>query len=264
MNLVVAGARTYVKTTGEGSPVLFLHGNPDTSDVWEAVADRLARQHRCFAPDLPAFGRSESPASFDASLDGLATWVDRLVAALDLTRPVDLVVHDFGGLFGIAWAVRYPDKVRRLAILNTVFFPDYRWHFWARVWRTPMLGELSFALNSRLGMRLEMRRGSKRLPAGYADRAYANMTRPMTRMVLQLYRATDPTAFAPWQDGLRALAERTPLIVLWGDRDPYIGPAFADRFGAREVHHFADAGHWLQLEEPDAVAAHLLGFFIRT
>ena len=78
-----------------------------------------------------------------------------------MTAPIDLVVHDFGGLFGLAWAVRHPERVRRLAILNTMFFPDYRWHFWARVWRTPLLGELSLAVSTRTGLALEMRTPSR-------------------------------------------------------------------------------------------------------
>lgn len=255
------GARAHVKDVGTGAPVLFLHGNPDTCELWDDVIGPMSERHRCLAPDLPGFGRSEAPRDFDGALETLGAWVDDLVVSLGIALPLDLVVHDFGGLFGIAWAVRHPDKVRRIAILNTMFFPDYRWHFWARVWRTPILGELSFVLNSRRGLSREMRRGSKRLPVEHAHRAYDNMTPMMTRMVLRLYRAADPEVFGPWQAGLRALAARVPCMVLWGDRDPYLDKALAERFGARQVHHFAEAGHWLPVEEPEAVAAHLLAFF---
>jgi pimeloyl-ACP methyl ester carboxylesterase len=258
--LLESGARANLRDVGAGSPVLFLHGNPDTGELWDRVLSTLATRHRCLAPDLPGFGGSEVPAAFDYSLEGLAAWVDGLRRALGISQPLDLVVHDFGGLFGIAWAVRHPQHVRRLVIMNTVFFPDYRWHFWARVWRTPLLGELSFLVNTRWALALEMRRGSKRLPAAHAQRAFAAMTPTMTRTVLRLYRAADPQGFAPWQDGLRALIAQVPALVLWGDRDPYIGKAFAERFGAREVHHFPHAGHWLPVEESDAVAAHLLAF----
>jgi pimeloyl-ACP methyl ester carboxylesterase len=255
-----SGARAHVRDVGAGSPVLFLHGNPDTGQLWDGVIVTLATRHRCLAPDLPGFGGSEVPADFDYSLEGLAAWVEGLRRALGISQPLDLVVHDFGGLFGIAWAVRHPQRVRRLVIMNTVFFPDYRWHFWARVWRTPLLGELSFIVNTGWALALEMRRGSKRLPVAHARRAFAAMTPTMTQTVLRLYRAADPQVFAPWQDGLRALIAQVPTLVLWGDRDPYIGKAFAERFGAREVHHFTQAGHWLPVEESDSVAAHLLAF----
>jgi pimeloyl-ACP methyl ester carboxylesterase len=258
--VLTGGARAHVRDAGAGPPVLFLHGNPDTGDLWDGVIRTLESRHRCLAPDLPGFGRSDVPPAFDCSLDGLAAWVNDLTGTLGVAQPLDLVVHDFGGLFGLAWAVRHPQRVRRLVIMNTVFFPDYRWHFWARVWRTPILGELSFALNSRWGMALEMRRGSRRLPVAHAIRAYDAMTPAMTRMVLRLYRAADPQAFTPWQDGLRALVATVPCLVLWGDRDPYIDKAFAERFGAREVRHFPNAGHWLPVEESGAVAMHLLAF----
>jgi pimeloyl-ACP methyl ester carboxylesterase len=258
---LAGGGSVYVKTHGEGPPVLLLHGNPDTADVWDAVARRLAPQHRCLAPDLPEFGRSLAPASFEASLDGQSAWVDGVVSALDLREPFDLVVHDFGGLFGLAWAIAHPARVRRLAILNTMFFPDYRWHFWARVWRTPLLGEISFLLNTRRGFTRELRRGSSGLPVGYAHEAYARLTPAMHRMVLRLYRAADPATFAPRQEGLRALVAAVPTIVVWGDRDPYLDSRLAERFGAREVHHLPECGHWLQVEDPEAVATRLLTFF---
>jgi pimeloyl-ACP methyl ester carboxylesterase len=261
MEVLLGGkARTNVRDSGNGEPVLFLHGNPDTGDLWNRVIETLATRHRCLAPDLPGFGRSDVPSDFDCSLDGLAAWVDDLTRELDISQPLDLVVHDFGGLFGLAWAVLHPHKVRRIAIMNTMFFPEYRWHFWARVWRTRLLGELSLALTTRWGLALEMRRGSKRLPMSHVGKAYDAMTPTMKRMVLRLYRAADPQVFLPWQDGLRSLIARVPCLVLWGDRDPYIDKSFAERFGAREVHHFPNAGHWLPVEEADAVAARLLAF----
>jgi pimeloyl-ACP methyl ester carboxylesterase len=249
---------------GAGVPILFLHGNPDTCEMWDGVVQRMAAHHRCVTPDLPGFGRSAVPSDFDCSLDGWSAWVDEVVrdrhGPID-TGPIDLVVHDFGGLFGLAWAVRHPERVRRLAILNTMFFPEYRWHFWARVWRTPLLGELSVAVSTRTGLALEMRRGSKRLPMAYANKAYDVMTPLMKRTMLRLYRAADPERFTPWQPGLAALMARVPALVLWGDLDPYLDKSLAERFHATRVHHFPHNGHWLPVEDPAAVATHLLAFF---
>jgi pimeloyl-ACP methyl ester carboxylesterase len=255
------GSGIHVRERGKGAPVLFLHGNPDTCEVWDGVVQRMAGRYRCLTPDLPGFGQSEVPRDFDCSLDGWSAWVDGVVRGLEVTAPIDLVVHDFGGLFGLAWAVRHPERVRRLAILNTMFFPDYRWHFWARVWRTPLLGELSLALSTRTGLALEMRRGSKRLPMAYARKAYDVMTPVMKRTMLRLYRAADPQRFGPWQPGLEALMARVPALVLWGDLDPYLDKGLAERFHAARVRHFPHNGHWLAVEDPEVVAAHLVAFF---
>jgi pimeloyl-ACP methyl ester carboxylesterase len=83
---------------------VFLHGNPDTCELWDGVIARMETRHRCLAPDLPAFGRSQEPEDFDCSLEGLAAWVDDVAGALRLSQPIDLVVHDLGGFFGLAWA----------------------------------------------------------------------------------------------------------------------------------------------------------------
>jgi len=180
--------------------------------------------------------------------------------AIGLTEPVNLVVHDFGGPFGLAWAVRHPERVRRLAVINSVFHADYRGHLWAWVWRTPLLGELSLALLTRRAFARALRRGSPGLPREHIDRAYALVSPRMKRTVLRLYRAVAPGDLAGWEDELRQLTGRVPTLVLWGDRGPYLPRGYAERFGAVEVRHFPERGHWLPAEAPAEVAEALRRF----
>lgn len=256
----VGGADIHVVEKGQGLPVLFLHGNPDSGYMWSGVIDRMGEGIRCIVPDLPGFGRSGVPDGFDASLDGLARFVGEFVASAGLAEPLNIVGHDFGGTFALAWAIRNPARVRRIVLLNTNFFPDYRWHIWARIWRTPVLGELSMAMMNRTMFIQQMRRDSPDLSEAHLRETYARITPNMKRMVLRLYRATDSANYAAWEPGLRHLMSCVPACVLWGDRDPYIEPRFADRFGAREVHHFAQYGHFLPVEAPDEVAQRLRAF----
>ena len=251
----------HVVDEGNGVPTLFLHGNPDSSEVWDGIVAALSPQVRCIAPDLPGFGHSTAPDDFDCSLEGMAAFVDQLVAALGIEEPLNLVVHDIGGPYGLAWAVLYPHKVRSLAIMNTVFFPDYRWHRLGRLWRLPLVGELVQALTTRRGFLRDLRRGSRHLPDPCIHRAYDRVTPAMKRMVLRWYRATDPRNFAGWDERLLALTARVPSIVLWGEHDPYIAGKYATRFGAATVERFADAGHWLPAEAPVEVAQRLGRFF---
>lgn len=261
MTLTVQGARVHLVDTGSGTPTLFLHGNPDSADVWRGVITEMQGSLRCLAPDLPGFGRSQAIEAFDPSIDGLANWVNDLVTAIGITEPVNLVVHDFGGPFGLAWAAKYPHKIKSIAIMNTVFHGDYRWHFWGRVWRTPVLGELAMLITNRAGMRIEMRRGSPTLTNEQIDETYSLVSKDMQKTVLKLYRAADPEKLADWEPRLLAVTAKLPTIVLWGDKDPYIGKQFADRFGARKVQHYPQWGHWLQVESPHDVARDLLAFF---
>ena len=256
----LSGADIYVLENGTGQPVLFLHGNPDSADMWSGVIDRVGDQFHCIAPDLPGFGRSGVPSNFEVSLEGLGRFVADFVSATGISTPLDLVVHDFGGPFGLAWAIRNPARVRRIVIINTIFFSDYRWHIWARVWRTPLLGELSMAMMNRSMFVREMQRDSPGLGDAHLRETYDRITPAAKRMALRLYRATDPANYAGWEQELMALTARVPTCVLWGDRDPYVASRFADRFGAREVHHYPRNGHWLAVEAPDEVASRLRAF----
>jgi pimeloyl-ACP methyl ester carboxylesterase len=249
----VGGVETYVAEAGDGPPILLLHGNPDTHAVWGPVVARLAARHRCLAPDLPGFGRSRAPADFDCSLRNHSAFVRDLLTALELPR-VHLVVHDVGGPYGLAFASEHPERVLTLTIFNTNFFPDLRWHFWARVWRTRVLGELAMGIANRPMFVREMRRGSPRMPKAYAVHAYRAFRWRNKRMVLRWYRAMEPALYAGWDERLIEATAKTPKRVLWGDLDPFLPASTAERYGG-EVTHLPDCGHWVMLEEPEQAAA---------
>lgn len=261
MALMVQNVNVHLVDEGRGSPILFLHGNPDSADLWKGVIRRLRSSFRCLAPDLPGFGRSTAPADFDYALQNMADFVNGLITALGIREPLNLATHDLGTSFGLAWAVKHPEKVKRIAVSNAMFFSDYRWHFWGRVWRTPIMGELSMILMNRLIFNFELRRSSRQLTAEHIQRTYALMSGPMKKMIVRLYRASTPRLFAGWEDELLALTARVPTCVLWGDGDPYIPSRYAERFGAQQVQHFPDCGHWLPAEAPAEVAALLSNFF---
>ncbi|MEK8033497.1 alpha/beta fold hydrolase [Ideonella sp. DXS29W] len=245
---------------GEGAPVLFLHGNPDSSELWVPIIRAMGDGWRCLAPDLPGFGRSTASPGFDCSLDGMAAFVDELLRAAGIDEPVHLVVHDIGGPFGLAWAVKHPHQVRSLFITNTVFTAEYRWHRLGRLWRMPLVGELVQALTTPRGFAHEMRRGSRRLSRAQIEKTYAAIGPGTRRMILRWYRAMDPRHFAGWDDQLRVLAARVPSLVIWGEHDPYIDRRFAERFGAQGIEYAPDSGHWLPAEEPALVADRLRRF----
>ena len=122
------------------------------------------------------------------------------------------------------------------------------------------LGELSMLLMNKPLFLSEMRRGGKNLPREHVEHTWRQIHWDMKRMVLRWYRATDPPNFAGWDTRMEALTARVPTQVIWGDRDVYISRSFAERFGGT-VHRFPNAGHWVQVEEPDRVAE-LLGAFL--
>lgn len=263
MFLTIQGAAIHFTDTGMGTPTLFLHGIPDSGAVWNEVIGVASAACRCIAPDLPGFGQSGVPAGFEITLTGMADFLDSFVRALGLTEPVNLVVHDIGGPYGLAWAVRNPAMVRRLVIMNTVFQSEYRWHRYARICRTRVLGEVVQRLMSQAGLARALRAsaGARKPTRAHIETTFQAFTGPVRKMVLRLYRGLDPASFTQWDDDSRSLAARVPSLVLWGDRDPYIPARFAERFGAQRVLHFVQCGHWPQLEMPERVAQELVDFF---
>ena len=255
----VGSTETHVAEFGEGEPVVLLHGNPDTHAVWASVASRLSGV-RVIAPDLPGFGKSTAPDDFDLSLEAQGEHIRELLAALDLDR-VHLVSHDVGGVYGLAFATLHPQRLQTLTIFNTVFAPDYRWHFWGRVWRTPVLGNLAQAIANRPLFVRELRRGSPNIPREYADHAYDEFHAGAKRMVLRYYRASPPSIWEGWDKRLLETTSQVPTQVIWGDKDPFIPARFGDRFGC-EVRH-VDQGHWVMLEDPDFAASAITALISR-
>lgn len=273
MILSLPDVDTFVRTGGPavGSPpVLWLHGNPDSADMWLPVQRHLELQldsQSFIAPDLPGFGRSKASKEYvrrlsadpleTGPLDVMVEWLDALLEELYPDGPVHLVVHDFGGPYGLAWATRHPDRVASICAVDTIFFSEYRWHFWARVWRAWGLGELSMIGFTESIFRWEMRRGSPSLSDEQLAETWRFVTLQMKRMVLDLYRATDPEVFEGWEDDLRRLMGSVPSLALWGADDPYIAPEWAYRLGARHVEIWDGVGHWLPVEAPERLARRL-------
>ena len=79
MSLMIQGVNVYLTECGAGSPVLFLHGAPDSAELWSGVIEHLRDHYHCFAPDLPGFGRSTAPPDFSCSLENMARFLDELI-----------------------------------------------------------------------------------------------------------------------------------------------------------------------------------------
>jgi len=264
MSLTVQNVEVYLEDRGAGEPVLFLHGVPDSAEMWGGVIGRLEGQYRCIAPDLPGLGRSVAPSNFSCSLEHMASFIDGLVGAINPPLPLNLVVTDFGATYGLAWAVTHPEKVRKLAIVGGInFFSDYRWHPNARLLRLPLLGELGMATMTRASFIKTMAPNAPLLDSAHFGKVYdlSMAQRSVRRMILRLYRSINPRDFLNWEDRLLAFTRKVPTLVLWGDQDPFISPAYAERFGAARVEHFPENGHWLSIEASAEVAQRLTAFF---
>jgi pimeloyl-ACP methyl ester carboxylesterase len=265
-DVVVRGVRSPVTLAGDGGSgeaVVFVHGNPGSALDWEFAMPSVAEFARVIAPDMPGFGAADRPRELPYTVDGYAAHLAGILDELGVTR-AHLVLHDFGGPWGLQWAVGHPDEFASVTLIDCGVFPDYRWHKFAKIWRTPIVGEIFQAIGTRSGTRAFLNRDNpKPLPREFTDRMYDSIDAGTKRAVLKLYRSSDPAKTAPATIAALRPLER-PALVIWGDGDSYLPLALAERqreaFPGAEIVTINGAGHWPFIDDPEAVREPLVAF----
>jgi pimeloyl-ACP methyl ester carboxylesterase len=219
---------------------------------------------RGVALDMPGFGQADKPRGFSYQVSSYADFLQGALGELGIER-VHLVVHDFGGPFGLLWGLQHPDAWASVTLIDVGILPGYRWHSMARRWRTPVLGELLQAWIPRWAWRRQMQRANpKGLPPEFVDKMYDDYDRATRRAVLALYRATPDPRQAADTLGPALARLNKPALVVWGARDQFAGAEYAERqrefFDVQQVVILPDSGHWPFQDDPDAVRGPLLSF----
>ena len=268
LEVSVRGVRSRVLTAGPQDgmeAVVFVHGNPGPADDWRDLLIRAGELGRAIAPDMPGYGRAGEPKDFSYSVGGYADYLAALLDQLGITR-VHIVAHDFGGAWALAWAARHPSLLASATLINTGVLIDYSWHHYARIWRTPILGEVFQATTSRPAFRMLLGRENPRLTRDEVDRIYdASRSWATKRAILKLYRATPAAKLADPAAALRPLDR--PALVIWGTEDAYLPYEQAERqrqaFPSAHVEHLTGHGHWMMLEDPERAASLVIPFLRR-
>jgi pimeloyl-ACP methyl ester carboxylesterase len=242
---------------------VFIHGSPGSCDDWEPLVGAVGGIGlRAVAFDLPDFGETIAPTDFEHSPAGYAA-----LDELGIER-AHLVLHDFGGPIGLTWAATHADRVAGITLIDIGILPGYKWHRLARIWRTPVLGEIFQAMATRGTFRTMLDREEPRgLPRPFVERTFDHYDRRTRRAVLKLYRATDDPG-APDPQLVTALAAADPpALVIWGGGDACLPSSYAGRqrefLPRAEVHVLPHSGHWPFADDPEQVERLLLDFLTR-
>ena len=242
---------------------LFIHGVPDSPAIWRPLLAALDLGDTPVAvPALPGF-TGPLPAGFSATKEAYADWaVEQAEALFAVHGAIDIVGHDWGALIAQRVAMLRPDLLRSWAISNAVIDPDYRGHRLARIWNTPILGEIFMALSK--PAKLAEGLAAQGMPADIAAEEAAQWAnRDKRRAILKLYRSAKGLSFAhDWALDIPRLPANGTLI--WGAGDPYVALSVAQRFAANTGMPLAvigGAGHWAIAERPTDVAAALPDFW---
>jgi len=236
----------------DATPTLYVHGVPNTSLIWTPFLSRTGG----IALDLPGFGDAVKATTFPFSIAGYDGYIERFLDWREIDR-VNLVMHDWGAA-ALAFAQRAPGRVERIVLINALpLFGGYSWHRIARIWRTPLLGELVMgSLTPRLLRRSLRRANVAPLPERELRAMYTTLDFATQRAILRLYRSVGPATLET--AGSRLAELDAPALIVWGERDPYIPARAAGEYadalgGACDLVLLPDAGHWPWLDRPDVI-----------
>ena len=265
---------------GQGDPVVMVHGNPSWSYYYRHLITALQGQYRCIAPDHIGCGLSDKPGDdeYDYTLKRRVDDLETLLDHLGITENVTLVLHDWGGMIGMAWAARHPERVKRFVILNTSAFhlPETK-HFPLGLWicRNTWLGTL-------------LVRGFNAFARGAAS--VGCKRNPMPKEIQDAYCAP----YDSWDNRIATLRfvqdiplrgkdrayplvtevenkvdqfKDHPMLICWGLKDFVFDKHFLklwlDHFPHAEVHRFNDCGHYILEDARDEVIGYIERFLGR-
>jgi pimeloyl-ACP methyl ester carboxylesterase len=264
----VGGVSTRVLQSGPRRArhaVVFVHGNPDSARDWDALAAAGSPFARMVAFDMPGFGRSDKlPTKFQTT-DGAAAYIQGVMRKLGIRRVV-LVLHDFGGPWGLQWAVMHKSAFAGAVLLNTGVLIDYVPHPLAIVWATPTAGELQMAGTTRQSFVATIQAANPRpLPYAFVQLMYDYYDRAERCAVLRYYRSGAENYMTIGPDQARALRPLDlPALVIWGERDPFIPANHAEdqrqAFPHARIVRLADAGHWVHIDSARRVRSLVVPF----
>lgn len=262
---------------GAGPPVVMVHGNPTWGILFRHLIDELNGSHRVVVPDHIGCGLSGKPgdARYTYTLASRVDDLEFLLDSLGLDHDLTLVLHDWGGAIGMAYAARYPDRVARLVVCNTAafhkpaaqsfpvalaFFRDWslgaflvrginafcHGTAWIGCKRRPMPREIRAAYVAPYDSwqnRIAILRFVQDIPLVPADRSFALLS---------------------WVEERLSSLAAVPMLILWGMKDFVFDRHCLDewlrRFPEAKVVRFPGAGHYLFEDEPEAVGLAVRSF----
>ena len=279
--LTVNGFACHYLDEGAGEPVLMLHGNPTWSFYYRSLVQRLSGRYRVICPDHIGCGLSEKPSAreYDYRLENRVADLESLVDQLQIDRPLTLIVHDWGGFIGCAFALRNREKIRRLVITNTAAFlkpagKSLPLRLWLMRYLTPL------AVPAMRGANLFCRAALVMAPRKKLDPAVkAGLIAPYNNWYnrVAVVKFVQDIAIKPadpsypmgrfLDENLHQLSD-LPMLICWGIHDFVFDRSYLAewrrRFPQAACQEFESAGHYLLEDEPEAVGARIEQFLQET
>lgn len=274
------GLRYHYVDEGEGEPVVCVHGNPTWSLYFREVIKSLRLSHRILAADHIGCGLSDKPtdACYPYRLPRRIDDFDKFLDRLGLRENVTFVLHDWGGMIGLGAALRRPQRIGRVVLLNTAGFlmpPGKRLPLRLRAARDlgPLAALLVRGFNafSVGATHLATKKGLPRAVRAAYRAPYGNWADRIATL-----RFVQDIPFGPrhpsyesakWVDEHVHLLRAVPVLICWGEGDFVFDRHFLNEWRRRlpqaEVHTFPDAGHYCLEDAGDRIIPLMRDFLQR-
>lgn len=258
----INGCKLHYIDQGVGETLVFVHGTPSWSFDFRNIIKALEIHYRCLAIDHIGFGLSEKPEDYNYSTQNHSKTFEQFVLGLDLNN-ITLIVHDFGGPIGINFAIRHPEKIKKIVVLNSWLWssgddPVYlKIH---KILKSPLIPLLYRYFNFSAKFILPRTFGDHKLTK--------HQLRQYTKPFAKITQRNGPLAFArslvndqEWFEKLwrkRKVISGKPALLIWGMKDPVLNPENLYRFATCFIHskviEIESSGHFPQEEQPELVA----------
>jgi haloalkane dehalogenase len=274
------GGQLHFLDEGRGEPLVMLHGNPTWSFYYRQLVLALRDRYRCVVPDHIGCGLSDKPpqSRYDYALKSRVDDLEALLDQLGLTANLTLILHDWGGMIGMAYAARHPERIQRIVASNTAAF---RLPSTTRLPRSLWLGR-----NTRLGAWLILKQNAfcraaarwcvtrRPLPPNVRSMYLMPYDTPDHRLAVLKFVQTIPLKDTdPGYDivtGVENALPRfrnVPTLLLWGMKDFVFDRHFLAQwqrhFPHAETYTWPDAGHYLLEDATDEVIMRVREFLDR-
>ncbi len=280
-HLDIGGLGYHYLDEGAGAPVVMVHGNPSWSFYYRNLVLALRDRYRCIVPDHIGCGLSDKPGDdrYEYTLARRVDDLERLLETLGVTEKITLIVHDWGGMIGMAYAVRHPERISRLVILNTGAFhlPKTKpFPLGLRICRDTVLGTLLVrGLNAFSTGASYV--GCKRNPMSPELRALYQLPYDSWQNRIATLRFVQDIPLSPGDRGYDLVSavsdgigqfSNLPILICWGEQDFVFDRHFLaewqQRFPAAELHSYPDCGHYVLEDAKEEVVPLISRFLDRT
>lgn len=274
------GLKYHFLDQGKGDPVVMIHGNPTWSFYFRNLVNELSDDFRTIVPDHIGCGLSDKPSikTYDYRLKRRVDDVASLLDHLNIKENIKLILHDWGGAIGMAYALRFPQRINGIVVMNTAaFFPPKGKTLPMRLrlvrnvkpfatlalqgFNLFALSALCMATHKRLDKPVK-----KGLVAPY--NSWHNRIATLTFVQDIPVARSDPSygLIKSIDENLHQL-NHIPMMICWGERDFVFDTDYLKewrrRFPNAEVHNFSNAGHYVLEDVPDEIASLVKNFLLK-